>query len=104
MFRAVDPLVTAKNQVLPLRRAKAATSRSSETGRTTVSSQTLGIFFSTSTEGFASILTGCAEYTSRGDWRMTALATWCAHVVSARREPKCTGCLLYTSPSPRDGL
>ena len=37
--RAVDPFVIARNQVSPLRRAKAATCRISETGRTTVSSQ-----------------------------------------------------------------
>ena len=38
-LRAVAPFVIARNQVSPLRLAKAATCRISETGRTTVSSQ-----------------------------------------------------------------
>jgi len=37
-FRAVDPLVIARKPVIPLRRAKAATSGSRD-GRNTVSSQ-----------------------------------------------------------------
>jgi hypothetical protein len=40
-LRAVDPLVIARNHVFPLRRAKAATCRISDTGRTTVSSQSV---------------------------------------------------------------
>src|ERR1039457_6518823 len=52
-LRAVEPLVIARNQVFPLRRAKAATCRISETGRTTVSSQVLGIALSTSTDGLS---------------------------------------------------
>jgi hypothetical protein len=91
MLLAVGPLTTATNQVLLLRRASAATSPISEGGSTIVSSQTAGMRLIIAAHGLARMFFGCAPQVGRGAVNTAALATWCARVVSPRREPKCTG-------------